>query len=123
MLTMAAVNGFFSGRGQTWTVLGIEAFGTVVNILLACVLIFGGEGSTKLGIPGIPGTAKLGIEGAGWATVAGSWAAALLAITLMLRPKFRAAYGTATGWKPERELFGRVMRFGGPAGMQVFLDV
>ena len=29
---MAAVNGFFSGRGQTWTVLGIEAFGTAVNI-------------------------------------------------------------------------------------------
>ena len=28
MLVMAAVNGFFSGRGQTWTVLGIEAFGT-----------------------------------------------------------------------------------------------
>ena len=25
MLVMAAVNGFFSGRGQTWTVLGIEA--------------------------------------------------------------------------------------------------
>ena len=24
MLVMAAVNGFFSGRGQTWTVLGIE---------------------------------------------------------------------------------------------------
>ena len=28
MLVMAAVNGFFSGRGQTWTVLGIEAAGT-----------------------------------------------------------------------------------------------
>ena len=37
MLVMAAVNGFFSGRGQTWTVLGIEAFGTIVNILLASV--------------------------------------------------------------------------------------
>src|SRR5262245_29032457 len=64
MLIMAAVNGFFSGRGQTWTVLGIEAFGTMVNILLASVLIFGEEGISKLGIPGIPGTAKLGIEGA-----------------------------------------------------------
>ena len=29
MLVMGAVNGFFSGRGQTWTVLGIEAFGLV----------------------------------------------------------------------------------------------
>ena len=41
MLVMAAVNGFFSGRGQTWTVLGIEAFGTAVNVALALVLIFG----------------------------------------------------------------------------------
>ncbi|HSQ57400.1 MAG TPA: MATE family efflux transporter, partial [Gemmata sp.] len=123
MLIMAAVNGFFSGRGQTWTVLGIEAFGTVVNILLACVLIFGEQGITKLGIPGIPGMAELGIAGAGWATVAGSWAAALLAITLMLRKNFREQYGTSSGWRPERELFGRLMKFGGPAGMQVFLDV
>ena len=27
------------------------------------------------------------------------------------------------GWRPERELFQRLMRYGGPAGMQVFLDV
>src|SRR5262245_37836466 len=39
MLVMSAVNGFFSGRGQTWTVLGIEGFGTTINVLLALVLI------------------------------------------------------------------------------------
>jgi multidrug resistance protein, MATE family len=112
MLVMAAVNGFFSGRGQTWTVLGIEAFGTAVNVALALVLIFG-----RLGFP------EMGIEGAGWATVAGSYASALLALALMLRKKFRAQFNTAAGWKPERELFGRLMKYGGPAGMQVFLDV
>src|SRR5207248_1675470 len=77
MLLMAAVNGFFSGRGQTWTVLGIEAFGTAVNVVLALVLIFG-----RLGFP------EMGIEGAGWATVAGSWASALLALALLLRRRF-----------------------------------
>ena len=112
MLVMAAVNGFFSGRGQTWTVLGVEAFGTSVNVALALVLIFG-----RLGFP------EMGIEGAGWATVAGSYASALLALTLMLRKKYRARFNTAAGWKPERELFGRLMKYGGPAGMQVFLDV
>ncbi len=111
MLVMSAVNGFFSGRGQTWTVLGIEAFGTAVNIALALVLIFG-----RWGIP------EMGIEGAGWATVAGSWAAALLALALMLRGRYRAEFNT-TGWKPEKELFKRLMKYGGPAGMQVFLDV
>ena len=52
MLIMAAVNGFFSGRGQTWTVLGIEAAGTAVNVALALVLIFGRLGFPELGIAG-----------------------------------------------------------------------
>jgi MATE family multidrug resistance protein len=112
MLVMGAVNGFFSGRGQTWTVLVIEGFGTAVNVSLALVLVFG-----RAGFP------EMGIEGAGWATVAGSWSAALLALALMSRRKYRSEFGTLSGWKPERELFGRLMKYGGPAGMQVFLDV
>lgn len=112
MLVMSAINGFFSGRGQTWTVLGIEAFGTAVNVALALVLIFG-----RAGFP------EWGIAGAGWATVAGSWASALLAVGLLLRRGYREAFATASGWRPERELFGRLMTYGGPAGMQVFLDV
>jgi MATE family multidrug resistance protein len=112
MLIMPAVNGFFSGRGQTWTVLGIEAFGTGVNVALALVLIFG-----RLGFP------ELGITGAGWATVAGTWASALLALGLLLRRRHREQFATGSGWRPERELFGRLMKYGGPAGAQVFLDV
>ncbi len=112
MLVMAAVNGFFSGRGQTWTVLGIEAFGTAVNVALALVLIFG-----RAGFP------EMGIAGAGWATVAGSWASALLALGLLLRPAYRTRFATLSGWRPERELFVRLMKYGGPAGAQVFLDI
>ena len=112
MLVMAAVNGFFSGRGQTWTVLGIEAVGTAANVVLALVLIFG-----RAGFP------EMGIEGAGWATVAGSWASALLAVALLVRPSFRREFATLAGWRPEGALFIRLLRFGGPAGMQVFLDV
>jgi MATE family multidrug resistance protein len=112
MLIMAAVNGFFSGRGQTWTVLGVEAFGTAVNVALALLLIFG-----EWGFP------EMGIEGAGWATVAGSWASALLAVGLLLRRPYRKQFATASGWRPERELLVRLLKYGGPAGMQVFLDV
>jgi MATE family, multidrug efflux pump len=112
MLLMGAVNGFFSGRGQTWTVLRIEALGTAVNVLLALVLVFG-----RWGFP------ELGIEGAGWATVAGSWASALLALALLLRREHREEFATGAGWRPERELLGRLLRYGGPAGLQVFLDV
>jgi MATE family multidrug resistance protein len=112
MLLMAAVNGFFSGRGQTWTVLGIEAVGTAVNVALALVLIFG-----RAGFP------EMGLAGAGWATVAGSWASALLGLGLFLGRGYRKQFATASGWRPERELFGRLMKYGGPAGAQVFLDV
>lgn len=112
MLVMAAVNGFFSGRGQTWTVLGIEAFGTSVNVGLACLLIFG-----KGGFP------EMGIAGAGLSTVAGSWASALLAVGLLLRKTYRDGFATLSGRKFESDLFRRLMRYGGPAGLQVFLDV
>jgi MATE family multidrug resistance protein len=112
MLVMGAVNGFFSGRGQTWTVLGIEAVGTAINVALALPLIFG-----KAGFP------EMGIAGAGLATAAGSWASALLGVGLLLRRRYRQEFATGTGWRLERELFGRLMRYGGPAGVQVFLDV
>lgn len=112
MLVMAAVNGFFSGLGKTWTVLAIEGAGTAVNIALALVLIFG-----RAGFP------ELGIAGAGWATVAGSWTSALFALGLLLGRENRTEFNTLGGWHFERELFGRVMKFGGPAGVQAFLDV
>jgi MATE family multidrug resistance protein len=112
MLVMSAVNGFFSGRGQTWTVLAIEGFGTGVNVALALVLIFG-----HAGFP------EMGIVGAGWATVAGSWASALLAVGLLLRRPNREKFATASGWRLESDLFRRLMKYGGPAGTQVFLDV
>ncbi|MBM3995555.1 MAG: MATE family efflux transporter [Planctomycetes bacterium] len=112
MLIMAAINGFFAGRGQTWTVLGIEAVGTAVNVALALLWIFGHGGFPEMGI-----------EGAGWATVAGSWASALTALVLFLGPSYREEFNTAGGWMPESDLFWRLMRYGGPAGSQMFLDV
>jgi MATE family multidrug resistance protein len=112
MLLVAAVNGFFSGRGQTWTVLGIDAVGTAVNVVLALVLIFG-----RLGFP------EMGIAGAGLSTALGAWASAGFGLALLFRRQFRAGFGTLSGWRPERELFGRLLRFGGPAGLQMFLDV
>jgi MATE family multidrug resistance protein len=65
----------------------------------------------------------MGIAGAGWATVAGSWTSALLAFVLLLRPKYQREFNTLRGWRFERDLFARLMKYGGPAGMQVFLDV
>ena len=35
----------------------------------------------------------------------------------------RRQFNTLRGWRLERELFGRLLKYGGPAGAQVFLDV
>ena len=123
MLVMAAVNGFFSGRGQTWTILLIEGVGTAVNVSLALVFVFGQAGVPKLGLPGVPGLPEGGIAAAGWCTVAGSWVSAGLAVALFIRKKYRAEFASLSGWKFDKPLFGRLVRFGGPAGMQVFQDV
>jgi multidrug resistance protein, MATE family len=65
----------------------------------------------------------MGIEGAGWATAAGSLASAILALALLLRPTCQRHFGTLVGFWPERDLLLRLLRYGGPAGLQVFLDV
>jgi MATE family multidrug resistance protein len=83
-----------------------------VNVALAQLLIFG-----RLGFP------EWGIAGAGWATVGGSCASAILAMALFLRPRYRREFQTLSGWRLEPDLFGRLMKYGGPAGAQVFLDV
>src|SRR5262249_25723312 len=110
-LVVASVNAFFSGRGATWTVLLIDGVGLSVNAALAYGLIFG-----RWGLP------ALGIEGAGWATVIGSSTSAVVALALLFRPKNQELYDLGSGWRFDRELFGRLMRFGIPNGMQWMLD-
>jgi MATE family multidrug resistance protein len=46
-----------------------------------------------------------------------------LALWLLFRPEYREEFATLRGWRLERALFGRLMKYGGPAGTQVFLDV
>jgi MATE family multidrug resistance protein len=111
MLITASVNSFFAGRGATWTVMVIDAFGMSVNAAMAYALI-----------PGHWGLPEMGIAGAGWATVVGTSSSALLALCLFLRPQFREKFHTLSGWRFDGELFRRMMRYGLPAGFQFALD-
>jgi MATE family multidrug resistance protein len=111
LLLQAAVAGFFTGLGHTRVVVLMDAFGTLVNAGLGWVLIFG-----RFGFP------ELGIAGAGWATVIGSWSAALLGLGLMFRRAYRAEFATLSGWRLDWRLFGRLLKFGVPSGLQWTLD-
>jgi MATE family multidrug resistance protein len=110
-LIVAAVSGFFAGRGDSWTVLLINGVGLVVNAVLDYVWIFG-----KFGQP------RMEIAGAGWATVAGISVSAALGLALMLRRRHREAFATLGGWRFDAGLFGRLMYYGLPSGFQWFLD-
>src|SRR5260370_3090690 len=107
----ASVSSFFAGRGDSRTVLVINAVGLMVNAFFAWAWIFG-----EWGFP------QLGIAGAGWATVLGSSISALLGLSLMLRPLYRVAFHSAD-MRFEFDLFRRLMRFGLPNGILAGLDV
>ncbi len=113
LLLDTALSCFFSGRGQTRTVMIINVLGTLVNVALDYVLIFG-----KLGFP------RLGIEGAALATVIAFTSITLMYVGTMIATQYRGSpYQLWSGRRFDRELFGRLLRFGLPTGFQQFLDV
>ncbi len=107
-----AAASFFSGRGKTRTVMWGNIYGNVVNIVLDYLLIFG-----HWGFP------ELGIRGAGIATaVSGAIPFAYwMAIFLSKRHQHRYQSRTELKWDPR--LFGVLIRYGFPAGVQLCLDV
>ena len=107
MLLVAAVNAFFAGRGDSWTVLGINALGIFVNASLAVPLILFQKDN--------PAAA---MAGAGYAAALGSSASAVLGLFMLFRKKHRAEYGTLTGWRFDPALFLRLMKYGLPNGVQ-----
>jgi MATE family multidrug resistance protein len=110
-IASATLAGFFSGRGQNWPVMWNNALSTGINILLDYAMIFG-----YLGFP------RMGIAGAAAATVIAS-AVPVFAYLLLLRRKRYRDYFTRRGWRFDRELFVRLLRFGLPNGIQFFLDM
>jgi MATE family multidrug resistance protein len=103
---------FYTGRGLTWTVMLVHMAGAAVNIPLDYCLING------------PGPfPELGIMGAAIATVAAYGAIVLILCLLIFGRKNRIRFGTWKSRGIDRELFGRLMRYGMPSGVQFFLEV
>ncbi|CAN5125770.1 MATE family efflux transporter [soil metagenome] len=110
-LIVAAVNSFFAGRGDSWTVLKVDALGLAINGIMVYTLI-----------PGHFGFPKMGIRAPGLATAVGSSCSALLALWYFLRPRYREQFCTTSGWRFDADLFKRLMRFGLPNGCQWMLE-
>lgn len=112
VVLMATLSTFFAGRGSTHVVLGVNLLATAVNVVLDYAWIFG-----KGGFP------RWGVAGAAAATVASQVVGSVLFLALILKPAHRKDFGTLSGWRFERELFSRLVRFGLPSGLQYSLEI
>jgi len=108
----AALASFYSGRGKTLPVMWVNFAASIVNIVLNYILIFG-----NLGLP------ALGIKGAGIATVISGFFSFFLYVAIICRKNHEKLYHTRTGWRFDRPLFMRFMRFGLPMGFRSFLNM
>jgi MATE family multidrug resistance protein len=107
----AALSCFLTGRGKTWTVLWVNVVKTVINAVLDYAMIFG-----KFGFP------EWGIGGAAIATVIAHIAACVIYFVIFLLPANRKSFCTSN-YAFDKELFGRLMKFGIPSGVQFMLDI
>jgi MATE family multidrug resistance protein len=111
MLGAQSLEAFYSGRGKTWVVMLVDAGAVLVNLALACVLVLGWGGFESQGI-----------AGAAWSTVLAQWWRLGTYAVLLSRSSNRAEFNTLE-WTPNGSLLRRMIRFGGPSGVQMMLDV
>ena len=107
-----ALSGFFTGRGETKTVMYIQVSGLLLNAVLDYVFIFG-----RAGMP------ALGVAGAAWATVLSQGVIAALFTALFLRGRYRSRYATWDGRGLDRKMMARLARFGLPSGFRLAIEL
>ncbi|MEA3265537.1 MAG: MATE family efflux transporter [Candidatus Fermentibacteria bacterium] len=107
----AAASSFWNGRGKTVPVMLAVLFGAGVNIFLDYVMIFG-----KLGFP------EMGIRGAAIATAISSFIPGTILTIAAYTGKTALSYKTRENFKFSWPLTKRILRFGFPAGLQMFVD-
>jgi MATE family multidrug resistance protein len=112
MLIAQSSAAFYSGRGQTWVVMIVDAAFAALNLALDYCWIFG-----YCGFP------EWGLAGAAWATVVSLWIKSAIYVVLPLQRCHREQFGTLRGMRIDWELIRRVLHYGGPSGLQMLLDV
>ncbi len=105
-------SGFFIGIGKTRVVLWANLAGMAVNVPLNYLLIFG-----KLGLP------AMGIRGAALGTLGGAFLTIAILLAAYLHNSEYRQHRTVQSWKFDRKILASLMRFGAPAGVEMFLNV
>ncbi len=108
----AAASSFWNGRGKTVPTMLAVIIGAGINVLLDYLMIFG-----KLGFP------EMGIKGAAIATAISSFIPGTILTIAAFTGKTAVEYRTRENFRFSKKLTGRIIKFGFPAGLQIFMDV
>jgi MATE family multidrug resistance protein len=106
----SAQSSFYTGRGLTGIVMLVNCTGTLLDISLEYVFIFG-----AFGFP------RLGIAGAALTTVISNWATVLMFWMLMRRPAERLQFGLDDA-RFDWGLTRRLIKFGLPSGLPQLIE-
>jgi len=111
-LMRMSLSGFFSGIGRTRIVMVASFVAMLVNVILGYIFIFG-----KLGFP------ALGIRGAAYATILGSFAGLLILLVEYFSKHNRKEYNVENSFRFDRKVAGKLLRFGSPTGLEMCLNI
>lgn len=112
MLLMVALRGLTDGLGHTRVIMAFSVLGTLINLPLNWMLIYG-----KFGLP------ELGGVGCGWATAISNLIAAFAMVVYLNRsPVYRRFHLIADRALPDPIDLGYILRIGLPIGFTIFVE-
>jgi len=113
MLLMAALRGLTDGLGHTRVIMAFSLLGTLINLPLNYIFIYG-----KLGLPAMGGI------GCGWATSLSNSVAAIALLVYLNRSQLFRNVHLLKGWvKPDLERVRYILKIGLPIGITIFVEV
>lgn len=115
-LLSMAFSCFWGGRGETKMIMAVNLGVTAINIPLNALLIFGYDAG-PFRIP------SMGISGAGYATVLADGIGVAVMMAFFFLSRRNAARYRTWNARLDRDMFPRLFKFGGPNGIQLFLDL
>ena len=112
VLLLTTFSGFFSGKGKTAVVMVVSLSAVAINLVLDYILIFG--------VGPFP---ALGIWGAALATVLANIFAMILFLILIIKTARKEIYPMWETMRFDASLCLRMLQYGLPMGLQMFVDV
>lgn len=112
LLLMTALRGLTDGLGHTRVIMAFSVLGTLINLPLNYIFMFG-----KLGLPAMGGI------GCGWATSIANGVAAVALLAYLNRSEAYRRFHLVTDWsRPVLREMVDILRIGLPIGFTIFVE-